>query len=189
MTTNTTETNATWTFDPTHSSIAFAVKHMVFAKVRGRFSAWSGELTTGLDGDWASGKVRVAIDAASIDTNVADRDTHLRSADFFDAEAFPQLAFESTRVEPDGGDRYRVFGNLTIRDITREVVLHAELGGTGKDPWGNDRVAFTAKGSIDRHDFGLAWNQVLETGGLLVGRNIDIDLDVQAVLARNAEAA
>lgn len=181
--------NTTWNLDPSHSSIGFSVKHMVFAKVRGRFAAWTGAMVAGADGDWSAAKVNVRIDATSIDTGVADRDAHLRSDDFFGAEEFPALTFESTRVEHDGGDHYRVIGNLTIRDITREVVLHAELGGLGKDPWGNQRVAFTAKASIDRYDFGLEWNQALEAGGLLVGRNIDIDLDVQAVRASNAEAA
>lgn len=181
--------NTTWNLDPSHSSIGFSVRHMVFAKVRGRFAAWTGAMEAGLEGDWSTAKVTVRIDATSIDTGVADRDAHLRSDDFFGAEEFPALTFESTRVEHDGGDHYRVIGNLTIRDITREVVLQAELGGLGKDPWGNQRVAFTAKASIDRYDFGLQWNQALEAGGLLVGRNIDIDLDVQAVRGSNAEAA
>lgn len=178
-----------WTLDPTHSSIGFSVKHMMFARVRGRFSSWAGALHAAPDGDWAQALAKVEVDAASIDTGVADRDVHLRSGDFFDAETFPKLTFESTRVEALGGDRFAVHGELTIRGVTREVVLSTELGGLGKDPWGNDRVAFTAKTSIDRYDFGLKWNQALETGGLLVGRTIDIELDVQAVRSRAADAA
>lgn len=182
-------TTNTWNLDPTHSTIGFSVKHMVFAKVRGRFGAFAGALSVPEGADWAAGAVRVEIDAASIDTGVADRDTHLRSGDFFDAQAFPTLRFASTKVVHEGGDRYRVHGELTIRDVTRPIVLKAELGGTGKDPWGNDRVAFTAKTSIDRYDYGLKWNQALETGGLLVGRTIDIELEVQAVRAAATAAA
>lgn len=133
--------------------------------------------------------MEVAIDAASIDTGVADRDTHLRSADFFDAEHFPTLRFESARVETNDGGELRVHGALTIRDVTRDVVLEARLLGAGKDPWGNQRVAFQAEASLDRRDFGLEWNQVLEAGGVLVGDRVDIEIEVQAVAAAAEEAA
>ena len=177
-----------WNIDTTHSGIHFSVRHMVFAKVRGRLGAFRG--TVEFDpGAPTRGTVEVEIDAASIDTGVVDRDNHLRSPDFLDVEAFPQLRFESTRVEKAGGDRYRIHGNLTIRDTTREVVLDAEYGGQAKDPWGNQRVAVSATTSIDRRDFGLEWNQVLETGGLLVGERIDIELEVQAVQAAASQAA
>lgn len=178
----------TWTFDTVHSAVGFSVRHLVFAKVRGRFTSWSGSLQLN-DDDLAQSSVDVAIDAASIDTGTPDRDTHLRSPDFFDAEAFPKLSFKSKRIEALGGDRYRVYGDLTIRDVTREVALESEFSGRAKDPWGNDRVAFTAKASIDRHEFGLKWNQALETGGVLVGERVDIEIEVQAVKAAATRAA
>jgi polyisoprenoid-binding protein YceI len=113
----------------------------------------------------------------------------LRSADFFDVEKFPELRFRSTRIEPTGKDRYRVIGELTIRDITRDVTLDVEANGSGKDPWGNERLAFVAKTSIERKDFGLTWNQLLEAGGVLVGDRVDIELDIQTVKAAAAKVA
>lgn len=170
----------TWNLDTAHSGIHFSVRHMVFAKVRGRFATWSGAIEAGED--LTRAKVTAEIDAASIDTGESDRDKHLRSADFFDVEHYPKLTFTSTRVERDGDD-YTLVGDLTIRDVTKEVKLAVESGGQAKDPWGNQRMAFTAKTSIDRKDFGLKWNQVLEAGGVLVGEKIDIELEVQAVQA------
>jgi polyisoprenoid-binding protein YceI len=120
---------------------------------------------------------------------VAASCAHLRSADFFDVERFPELRFRSTRIEGRGGDRYRVIGELTIRDTTREVALDVEAAGQGTDPWGNERIGFAAKTSIDRKDFGLGWNQLLEAGGVLVGDRVDIELDVQAVRAAAVKAA
>jgi polyisoprenoid-binding protein YceI len=178
-----------WNIDATHPTIGFSIRHMVFSKVRGRFLKYTGAIRID-DGDPAKSWVEVAIDAASIDTGTAQRDNHLRSADFFDVEKFPELRFRSTRVEEVGGDRLRVIGELTIRDTTREIALDAEPAGRGMDPWGNERIGFVAKASIDRKDFGLAWNQLLEAGGVLVGDRVDIELDVQAVntAARNAAA-
>jgi polyisoprenoid-binding protein YceI len=178
----------TWNIDATHSTIGFAIRHMVFSKVRGRFLKYTGAIRLD-DGDLAKSWVEVAIDAASIDTGTAQRDNHLRSADFFDVEKFPELRFRSTRVEDVGGGRLRVIGELTIRDTTREVALDAEPAGRGVDPWGNERIGFVAKTSIDRKDFGLAWNQLLEAGGVLVGDRVDIELDVQAVSAAARDAA
>jgi polyisoprenoid-binding protein YceI len=172
----------TWKIDNAHSQIDFAVRHMVVAKVRGRFNAWAGELDLD-EKDLTRSSVKVEIDAASIDTGNGQRDGHLRSPDFFDAEKFPKLSFRSKRIEKGGPgrDRYRVVGDLTIRDVTREVVLDAEALGIGKDPWGNDRAAFSASASIDRREFGLTWNQVLEAGGVLVGEKIEIGIELQAV--------
>jgi len=161
---------------------------MVFAKVRGRFASWSGELKLDLD-DLTRSSVTVDIDAKSIDTAVADRDTHLRSADFLDVERFPKLRFVSKRIESLGENRYRIHGDLTIRDVTREVALETEYAGTAKDPWGNQRAAFSASTSINRKDFGLTWNQALETGGVLVGEKVDIELDVEAVHNAAAKAS
>ncbi len=181
------KTNA-WNFDPAHSAVTFSVRHLVLSKVRGRFAAWRG--TVQLDEeDLTHSRVEVSIDAASIETGSADRDAHLRSQDFFDVERFPSLGFRSDRIEALGGDRYRVHGELTIRDVTRDVVLESELSGKAIDPWGNQRVAFTAKTAIDRGDFGLKWNQALETGGVLVGERVDIEIDVQAVKGAATEAA
>lgn len=169
-----------WEIDSSHSSVHFSVRHLVIAKVRGTFSRWSGTVHVP-DGDFSKATVGVTIDASSIDTGVADRDAHLKSADFFDAGQFPDLRFVGKRVQPRSGSEIDVVGDLTIKGITREVILSVEQHGLAKDPWGNVRAAFTAKTSIDRKDFGLTWNQVLETGGVVVGDRVDIEADVQAV--------
>jgi polyisoprenoid-binding protein YceI len=179
---------APWNIDTTHSGIHFSVRHMVVAKVRGAFKAFSG--TVQLDEQSpAASSVSVRIDAASIDTGVGQRDAHLKSPDFFDVARFPTLSFESTRVEKASGNTLKVTGHLTIRDITREVVLEVEQLGVGKDPWGQTRAAFEAKTSVDRRDFGLTWNQALEAGGVLVGEKVEITLEIQAVRAQAAQAA
>lgn len=174
--------NTKWNIDAAHSGINFSVRHMVVSKVRGRFGKYSGTITLD-EADITGSSVEVSLDASSVDTGVAERDTHLRSADFFDVEKFPELRFRSQRIERVDDTRYRIIGELTIRDVKRDVVLDAEYGGRGKDPWGNERVGFVAKTSIDRKEFGLTWNQTLETGGILVGDRIEIDLDVQGVRA------
>ncbi|MBX3269130.1 MAG: YceI family protein [Sandaracinaceae bacterium] len=176
------------TIDPAHSAIHFSVRHMMFAKVRGRFAAWTGALAFD-EADPAAFSVDVAIEAASIDTGVADRDAHLRSADFLDVARFDTIRFVGRALEPIGGGRYRVHGELTIRDVTRPVALETEYAGAATDPWGNTRVAFTATASLDRREFGLQWNQVLEAGGVLVGERIDVELEVQAIRAAAASAA
>ena len=181
------ETN-TWTLDTAHSGIAFSVRHMVVAKVRGRFGSWTGSVKLD-EQDLTRSELDVQIDASSIDTGNEQRDTHLRSADFLDVEQFPNLRFQSTRVENAGAERFRVLGKLTIHGVTREVTLEVERGGTGKDPWGNQRVGFAATTSILRSDFGLTWNQALETGGLLVADRVDIELDVQAVQSAARKSA
>jgi polyisoprenoid-binding protein YceI len=181
-------TTSNWNIDTVHSGINFSVRHMVVSKVRGRFAKFSGELAID-DGDLTRSSVNVAIDAGSIDTGNAQRDTHLRSADFFDVETFPELRFRSTRIEQRGDARYAVVGQLTIRDVTREVSLDVEFGGRARDPWGNERVGFVATASVDRKEFGLRWNQALETGGVLVGDRIDIELELQGVRAAATKAA
>jgi polyisoprenoid-binding protein YceI len=177
-----------WNIDTAHTGINFAVRHMVVSKVRGRFAKYSGTINLH-DDDFTRSSVEVSIDASSIDTGVEQRDAHLRSPDFFDVEKFPTLGFRSHRILHVGGAQYRVFGDLTIRDVRREVALEVEYGGRGKDPWGNERVGFVAKTTIDRREFGLTWNQALEAGGILVGDRIDIELDVQAVRAAAQNAA
>jgi len=168
-----------WDIDTGHSAVHFHVRHMIISKVHGRFSRWSGALA--LDpADLTRSSVEVKIEAASIDTQVADRDAHLRSADFLDVEQHPHLSFRSTRIER-AGEGYRVTGDLTLRGVTREVVLEAEYAGTGKDPWGNERAGFSARTSLDRREFGLVWNAALEAGGVLVGEKVEIAIELEAV--------
>lgn len=178
----------TWNIDSAHSGINFSVRHMVVSRVRGRFAKYQG--TVELDPkDLTRSRVDVSIDAASIDTGTPERDAHLRSADFFDVENYPELRYVSQRVERTGDDRYRIIGELTIRDVTRPVVLEVEYGGRAVDPWGNERAGFAARASVDRKEFGLGWNQVLEAGGVLVGDRVDIDIELQLVRAAAERAA
>lgn len=168
-----------WQIDPTHTNIMFTVRHMVVAKVHGRFSRFQGEVTLAEDGSLAGAMAE--IETASIDTQVADRDNHLRSADFFDAETYPRITFRSTQIEKVGDDRYQMRGLLEMHGVEKEVILDTEYLGRAQDPFGNERVAFSARTTIDRRDFGLTWNQALETGGILVGEKVEITLDVQAI--------
>ncbi len=161
---------------------------MVVSKTRGRFTRWSGQLRFD-PADSAASSVEVTIDPASVDTADAQRDAHLRSADFFDVEKFPAATFRSTKVEDLGGDRYRVTGDLTLRGVTNSVVLDVAYEGAGKDPWGGERAGFNATTSIDRKQFGLEWNKTLETGGLLVGEKVDLTLEIEAVKQSAQKAA
>lgn len=167
-----------YTIDVTHSSITFSVRHMVMAKVRGHFTKWEGAFTYDAQNPAAS-SIDVKIDAASIDTREAQRDTHLKSPDFLDVAKHPSITFKSKRVEKSGGG-LRIIGDLSIHGVTRESVLDVDTLGEAKDPWGNLRAAFSAKTTVNRHDFGLKWNQALEAGGVLVGENIEILIDVEA---------
>jgi polyisoprenoid-binding protein YceI len=179
----------TWRIDGAHSEVGFAVKHMMFTTVRGRFAELAGQVV--LDGDHPErSSVEVEIQAASIDTEADARDQHLRSADFFDVETYPTLTFRSRRVEgslAEPGDSFKVIGDLTLHGVTREVVLNATFEGSGKDPWGGTRAGFSAETAIDRRDFGLTWNQGLETGGVLVGHDVKIQLSVQVVEVQEAD--
>ena len=174
-----------WSIDTTHSQITFTVRHMVFAKVRGRFGKWTGTLQLDPQ-DLGRSQVAVTIDAGSIDTADQQRDGHLKSPDFLDVAQFPELKFQSRRVETRGEGKARIVGDLTLHGVTREVTLDAEVSGRGKDPWGNERTGFSATTAVDRTDFGLKWNQALEAGGLLVGTKVDIDIDLQAVKQKPA---
>jgi polyisoprenoid-binding protein YceI len=174
----------TWALDPAHTLVEFAAKHMMITTVKGRFSGVTGTAT--VDGNGVATGVEVEIDASSIDTRSEQRDAHLRSADFLDVAAHPVMVFRSTRVEGAWrrpGDEFSVVGELTIRGVTREVVLDVVFEGAGKDPWGGERASFSARAVLDRRDFGLTWNQALETGGLLVSNELRIALEVQAVLS------
>src|SRR5690606_13957624 len=170
-------TTSKWDFDLSHSSINFWVRHLMIAKVRGRFGAWSGTLEFDEDNP-VDAKVDVKVEAASIDTKDDARDKHLRSADFLDAEKHSHLTFRSTKIEKQDAKRYRVHGDLTVRDHTEPLVLDVEYGGRVKDPWGAERVVFSAKSSVDRKKFGLNWNQALEAGGVLVGDKVEIELEI-----------
>ncbi|MEO8070174.1 MAG: YceI family protein [Acidobacteriota bacterium] len=177
-------TNQTvWNFDPSHSELGFAVRHLMISTVRGRFSGFKG--TVALDGDdFSTATVDVTIDATTVDTREPKRDAHLRSADFFDAARFPTLTFKSRRVENIGDGEFTLIGDLTIRGVSREVSLAVTAEGTQRDPWGNERAGFGARGTIKRSAFGLEWNQALETGGVLVGD--DVKLVIEAQLIRHA---
>ncbi|MHB1224571.1 MAG: YceI family protein [Gemmatimonadaceae bacterium] len=180
-----TQPTTTWNIDPAHSAIEFAAKHMMITTVKGRLAEMRGALQVD-EANPERSSVEVEFDTASVDTRAAQRDDHLRSADFLDVERFPIMAFRSTRIEGarmEPGTSFRVVGDLTIRDVTREVTLDAVFEGSGRDPWGGDRVSFAAETKIDRRDFGLTWNTTLETGGILVSNDIRIQLEVQAVRA------
>ena len=178
----------TWTIDPAHSAVTFSAKHMMVTKVRGSLAIRDVDLDFTPDRPEAS-SVRVVLDAASIDTGQTMRDQHLRSPDFLETEAHPTIEFASTRIEPTGGDRYAIHGDLTIRGATRPIVLAAELGGVVAD-WqgGGRRAAFSARTKIDREDFGLTWNVPLEQGGWLVSRDIAIDIELAATAPAAADA-
>ena len=169
-----------WELDPAHTDVSFVARHLMVTKVRGRFQEVSGAITVG--DDPADSRVEVEIQAASITTNSQDRDNHLRSPDFLDVENHPTLSFRSTRIEPLGDDRWALTGDLTIRGVTRPLTLQVTFEGTTTDPWGGTRAAFTARGEIHREDWGLTWNVPLENGGVLVSKNVQIEIDAQAVL-------
>ena len=176
-------TTTTWNIDPAHTTAEFKVRHMMITNVRGHFSGITGVLTSD-DQDVTKSQVEASIPAASINTREPDRDTHLKSADFLDVEKFPTLTFASTNITRTGEGELEVEGDLTIHGVTRRVVFAVE-GPTppGKDPWGNTRIGWTATTKINRKDFGLNWNAALETGGILVGEDVTLTLDVEAVKA------
>ncbi len=176
--TATATTTRTFTIDPAHSEVVFQVRHLL-TKVRGRFSDFSG--TVAFDEVQPErSSVEFSVRTTSIDTNQADRDTHLRSDDFFSVERFPTLTFISTKVAAKGKGQYDVTGDLTIRGVTRSVILPVAYLGTAKDPWGNEKLGFETEITINRKDFGLSWNAALETGGFLVGDEVRISASVQA---------
>jgi polyisoprenoid-binding protein YceI len=166
--------------DASHSHVGFSVRHMMVSKTKGRFAEVRG--TVHIADEPLESFVEVEIPVASIDTRDASRDGHLRSGDFFDADNHPVLTYRSTRVTPLGGDRWIVDGELTVRGITRSVPLEVTFEGGAKDPWGGSRIGFTARADLDREAFGLTWNQALETGGVLVGKQVRIDIEAEAVL-------
>ncbi|MDB4889737.1 MAG: YceI family protein [Gemmatimonadetes bacterium] len=169
----------TWKLDPSHSTVEFSAKHMMFTTVKGRFTEVEGTITAPnatLDG----ASVVATMKTASIDTRTEQRDQHLRSADFLDAENFPDVTFKSTKLAGTK-EKFSMTGDLTIRGTTRAVTLDVTYEGTGIDPWGNERMGFSASGKIDRREFGLVWNQALEAGGVLVSNDVKIQIDAQVI--------
>ncbi len=167
---------AKWVLDPSHSELTFRVKHLMISNVKGEFNSFSAQIDKE---DFSQGQVEVSVDTASINTNSSDRDTHLKSGDFFDVEKFPLMSFKSTRFEKLNDDEYELTGLLTIKDIAKEVKLAVEFGGINKDPWGNEKAGFSFSGKINRKDWGLNWNAALETGGVLVSDEVNILGEVQ----------
>lgn len=168
----------TWQVDPAHSSVEFSVRHLMVAKVKGRFTSFGG--TVVIDDDPSQSSVEAHVGLASVDTGDEQRDAHLRSADFFDVERYPEMTFASTAVRPDG-EAWVVTGDLSLHGVTRPVELQLELNGTGRDPYGNTRAAFSATTRLSRKDFGLEWNLPLDGGGVLVGDAVDVSLEIEAV--------
>jgi polyisoprenoid-binding protein YceI len=177
----------TWTLDPAHSAVTFSTKHMMVTTVRGGMQIRDFDLDFDPD-DLAASSVRVSLDVASIDTGQAMRDNHLRSADFFDAEKFPVIDFVSTRIEADG-DGYAIRGDLTIRGVTRPIVLEAEYAGTVPNMKGGRSAGFSARTKINREDFGLTWNVALESGGVMVSKDVKIEIDLEVVSAEQTAEA
>jgi len=174
-----------WTLDASHSAAEFAVKHLMIATVRGRFKTFTGTGETGADGALTS--VEVELDAASIDTNEAKRDAHLRSADFFDSEKFPKIIFRSSQIEQKG-DSVTLNGTLSMHGVTKPVTLKGEFSAPVTDPWGNSRAALEVSAKINRKDWGLVWNVALEAGGLMVAEEVRISVEAQAVAAKEEAA-
>jgi polyisoprenoid-binding protein YceI len=177
-----TTTTTTWNIDPAHTNVEFGIRHLMISTVRGRFGQVSGSATVDA-ADPSAMTLDVEIGVASIDTRQEQRDAHLRSADFFDVERFPTMRFVGTRIDGDIDAEFTLSGELTIRDVTRPLVLHVTSEGRVRDPWGNERAGFSAKGKIDRRAYGLTWNQALEAGGVVVGDEVKISVDVELTRA------
>lgn len=180
--------NRTWQIDLSHAAINFSVRHLVVSKVRGKFTKWSGVIELN-EQELEKSSARITIEAASVETHNEQRDAHLRSADFLDAEHHPTLTFASKRAEKLGDGKFRLVGDLTIRGTTREVAIDVEHEGTVKDPWGNDRAGFSGHATISRKDFGLTWNMMLEAGGVAVADKVELGFELEATAAAATTAA
>jgi polyisoprenoid-binding protein YceI len=183
-----TKTKSIWKIDPAHTNVQFSAKHMMISTVKGQFKQVIAEVDWD-EQDVTKSSVVATIDASSLVTGVDMRDNHLRSADFLHAEQYPAITFKSTRIEPVGDSEYKVYGDLTIRGTTKPVVLDTTYEGRGNDPYGNEHAGFTAKTTINRKDWGLEWNVALETGGMLVGDTVKIELEVELVKVADTEPA
>ncbi|WP_431108992.1 YceI family protein [Winogradskyella poriferorum] len=168
----------TWVVDPAHSEINFKVKHLMISNVKGEFTTFNATIDSE---DFSKSTISVHIDANSISTNNEDRDNHLRSADFFEVETYPEITFVSTSVNKVSDDEYQITGNLTIKGTTKEITLDTEFGGFMKDPYGNEKAGFSINGKLNRKDFGLNWNAALEAGGVMVGNEVKINAEMQFV--------
>jgi polyisoprenoid-binding protein YceI len=171
-----------WALDAAHSSVDFSVRHMMIANVKGSFHNFSATVEAD-PADLTTANIEFTIETSSVDTRNKDRDGHLVSADFFDVENYPTMTFRATNIEKTDEGEYNVTGDLTLRGVTKQVTFVVTYEGQGKDPWGNEKVGFSAEGSINRADYGLVWNAALETGGVLVGDKVKINLQIQAAKA------
>ncbi|WP_144125634.1 YceI family protein [Catellatospora sichuanensis] len=171
-------TPGTYAIDPAHTRVGFVIKHMVVSKVRGAFKDVAGEIV--IAEDPLASSVNAVVQTASIDTGVADRDNHLRTGDFLETEKYPELSFRSTGLRAESGEDFTLVGELTIKDVTKTVELALEFGGVNKNPWGQELIGFTATTEIDREQFNVTWNQALETGGVLVGKTLKIEIEGEA---------
>ncbi len=169
---------AKFTVDQSHSQVGFEVKHMMVSKVKGQFDAYTAEVEAEDLADLTTAQIAFTLDVASINTRNTDRDNHLKGADFFDVEKYPSITFKSTSIEKDGDD-YKLTGDLTIKDVTKPVTFEVEFGGKGTNPWGVEVYGFEAEAKINREEFGLTWNAALETGGVLVGKDIKIKVELE----------
>jgi polyisoprenoid-binding protein YceI len=167
-----------WSLDPAHSEITFKVKHLMISNVKGEFRKFNVEVT---GEDWKTAKIKAVLDASSISTNDEGRDTHLKSADFFDVENSKEIVFNSTSFKQIEGDTFELKGDLTMKGVTKPVKLDVDFGGIGKDPWGNEKAGFSLSGKLNRKDWGLTWNAALETGGMLVSDEVKISAELQFV--------
>lgn len=177
-----------WTLDSAHSQVGFAIRHMMISTVRGKFDQFDGDFTLD-EQDPTRSQAEGRVQVASIDTGNEERDNHLRSADFFDARTYPTITFKSRQITSKGTDAYLVTGDLTMHGVTKELTLEAELSPEAKDPWGNLRRGVSLRGFLNRKDFGLTWNQALETGGVLVDEKVKLEIDLEIVHAAPQEAA
>ncbi len=168
-----------WVLDASHSSVDFTIRHMMIAKVKGTFHTFNAEIEADAD-DLTTASINFEVDLASIDTRNEDRDNHLRSGDFFEIEKHPKMTFKATNIKKTGSDTYDLTGDLTIRGVTRQETFNVTYEGAGKDPWGNEKAGFSAEGKINRSDYGLTYNAVLETGGVLIGDEVKVSLEIEA---------
>ncbi|MBL4953962.1 polyisoprenoid-binding protein [Neobacillus sp. YIM B02564] len=175
-------TKQKWTLDSAHSSVDFSVRHMMIANVKGTFQNFSAEIVADPT-DLTTAEIEFTVETASVDTRNKERDAHLVSADFFDVENHPTMTFKATNIVKTDEGEYNVTGDLTLRGVTKQETFTVTFEGSGKDPWGNEKVGFSAEGSINRSDYGLVWNAALETGGVLVGDKVKINLQIQAAKA------
>ena len=167
-----------WTIDQSHSSVGFTVKHMMVSKVKGVFDSYTADIEAADLADLTEANISFEFDVASINTRNEDRDNHLKSADFFDVDQYPKITFNSTAITKSGDD-FKVTGDLTIKDVTKQVTFDVEFNGKGINPWGQEVYGFEAESKIDREEFGLTWNAALETGGVLVGKDIKIQVELE----------